>query len=62
MKVKELRKYLEKVEDEFPVILELFSTRVELEMEDIAVVNDKELVISPDEGAFLSSPFTSDNE
>lgn len=62
MKVKELKKGLEKVDDELEIIVELFGVKNELEAEDIAIMDGKELIISLDGGAFISSPFTSDNE
>lgn len=62
MKVKELKEALEKIDGRIEIVIALFGKRIELEFEDFVVMDEKHLVIAPDEGHFISTPFTSDNE
>lgn len=61
MKVKELKKGLEKVDDELEIFIEAFGVEAELDIENWVIMKEK-LIIVTDEGCFLPSPFTSDNE
>ena len=61
MKVKELIKRLEKAGGELEIVIELFSCRVDLDAEDMCIMDEKELINSIDDGAFISSPYTSDH-